>query len=121
MILVVAVLLLPVLIFGTTFGVPGGDCSAYHACTQAHCCPHAESVAHEHGKCAGHEHSHHCHERILLMHEQVRRSECGSFVAVKEPAPCCWCYSSALERQVFVAELVYLPPLYGGFSTPRRC
>lgn len=121
MLLVVAALLLPVLIFGATLGVPVVDCAAHHSCTLAHCCPYAEGEVHLHGKCTGHEHSHHCHERILMLHEQIRRSEECASVAVNGSAPFSRCYTVSLIRLAYLPEPVYLPPIYGGFFMPRRC
>lgn len=122
MLLVVAMLLLlPVMMAGASYGLPGAGCVTYSCCTLHHCCAHERQGGLEHGKCAEHEHRHHYHERMQLMRENAHRSDISAPVAVVESEG--WSIAPVIIRVVtrVVHEPLELPLLYGGYLRPLRC
>lgn len=122
MLLVVAMfMLLPVMMSGALYGLPGADCVAHSCCGLHHCCAHETQTMHEQGRCAEHDHRHHQHERMQLMREDARRAEAPAPAAVVEST----CHAThELPHWVVPgasSETGNLPPLYGGYLRPRRC
>lgn len=122
MLLVVAMLLLlPVMMAGASYGLPGAGCSARSCCSLHHCCAHELQGLQPHGKCAEHDHRHHDRERMQLMRDDVRRADFNAPLAVEEPIEWRAGQFHACAARFVVNAPVGLPPLYGGYLRPLRC
>lgn len=122
MLLVVAMLLLlPVMIAGATYGLPGVRGVTPSCCALHHCCAHELQGCLEHGKCAEHEHRHHFHERMLLMRENARRADISAPMVEAEPVE--WSARPVAVRCAprSIETPPGLRPLYGGYMRPQRC
>ena len=122
MLLVVAMLLLlPVMMAGASYGLPGAGCVTRSCCALHHCCAYERQGGLEHGKCAEHEHRHHYHERLQLMRENARHADCSAPALADDSEQ--WSSGVLPEPgiELAVVEPVGLPPLYGGYMCPQRC
>jgi len=120
--LVVAMfLLLPVMMSGALYGLPGPWCAVHSCCALHHCCAHELQGMEGLGKCAEHEHGCHFHERLQLMSEVARRADFCPPVAVAEPEA--WSMNQVVSRVLSRVSLVpaRVPSLYGGYLRPQRC
>ena len=122
MLLVVAMLLLlPVMMAGATYGLPGTGGVSCSRCALHHCCGHEWQANPEHDKCVEHGHRYHYHERMQLMRENARRADISAPVVVEEPAD--RGTSPALLRcePRGIMPVQGLPRMYGGYLRPHRC
>ena len=122
MLLVVAMLLLlPVMMAGATYGLPGAGGVSCSCCALHHCCGHEWQAGPEHDKCVEHGHRYHYHERMQLMRENARRADISAPVVVEESAS--RGTPSVLVRCAprGITSVQGLPRMYGGYLRPHRC
>lgn len=122
MLLAVALLLLlPVMMAGATYGLPGAGCVSHSCCALHHCCAHELQSCLEQGKCAEHDHRHHYHERLQLMREDARRADCAAPAVVEKGDE--WSHGWSVESvsPTPIPEPGGALALYGGYLRPLRC